>query len=72
MLSKRRSTYYILLKFLNLLSSEPDVARVPICIDSSNFKDVEAGLKVLQGECIANSISLKEGEEVTVLAYVLH
>ncbi len=50
-------------KFLNLLSSEPDVARVPICIDSSNFKVVEAGLKVLQGKCIANSISLKEGEQ---------
>ena len=49
-------------KFLNLLSSEPDVARLPICIDSSNFKVVEAGLKVLQGKCIANSISLKEGE----------
>ena len=41
---------------------EPDVARVPICIDSSNFRVVEAGLKVLQGKCIANSISLKEGE----------
>jgi 5-methyltetrahydrofolate--homocysteine methyltransferase len=49
-------------KFLNLLSSEPDVARVPICIDSSNFAVIEAGLKVLQGKCIANSISLKEGE----------
>ena len=50
-------------KFLNLLSSEPDVAKVPICIDSSNFAVIEAGLKVLQGKCIANSISLKEGEE---------
>jgi 5-methyltetrahydrofolate--homocysteine methyltransferase len=50
-------------KFLNLLSSEPDVARVPICIDSSNFAVIEAGLKVLQGKCIANSISLKEGEQ---------
>ena len=39
------------------------MARVPICIDSSNFNVVEAGLKVLQGKCIANSISLKEGEE---------
>jgi 5-methyltetrahydrofolate--homocysteine methyltransferase len=54
-------------KFLNLLSSEPDVARVPICIDSSNFKVIEAGLKVLQGKCIANSISLKEGEEDFIL-----
>ncbi|RNA18912.1 methionine synthase isoform X3 [Brachionus plicatilis] len=50
-------------KFLNLLSTEPDVAKVPICVDSSNFDVVEAGLKVLQGKCIANSISLKEGEE---------
>lgn len=50
-------------KFLNLLSTEPEIARVPICIDSSNFSVVEAGLKVLQGKCIANSISLKEGEE---------
>jgi 5-methyltetrahydrofolate--homocysteine methyltransferase len=50
-------------KFLNLLSSEPDAARLPICIDSSNFAVIEAGLKVLQGKCIANSISLKEGEE---------
>jgi 5-methyltetrahydrofolate--homocysteine methyltransferase len=49
-------------KFLNLLSSEPDAARLPICIDSSNFAVIEAGLKVLQGKCIANSISLKEGE----------
>ena len=38
-------------KFLNLLSSEPDAARVPICIDSSNFAVIEAGLKVLQGKC---------------------
>ena len=50
-------------KFLNLLSSEPDIARVPICIDSSNFQVIEAGLKCLQGKCIANSISLKEGEQ---------
>ena len=50
-------------KFLNLLSSEPDAARVPICVDSSNFAVIEAGLKVLQGKCIANSISLKEGEK---------
>jgi 5-methyltetrahydrofolate--homocysteine methyltransferase len=49
-------------KFLNILSSEPDAAIVPICIDSSNFAVIEAGLKVLQGKCIANSISLKEGE----------
>jgi 5-methyltetrahydrofolate--homocysteine methyltransferase len=50
-------------KFLNLVSTEPEIARVPICIDSSNFEVVEAGLKVLQGKCIANSISLKEGEK---------
>lgn len=50
-------------RFLNLISSEPDIARVPLCIDSSNFKVIEAGLKCCQGKCIVNSISLKEGEE---------
>lgn len=53
---------YAMTKFLNLLSTEPEIARVPICIDSSNFSVLESGLKVLQGKCIANSISLKEGE----------
>lgn len=52
----------IMAKFINLLSSEPDIARVPICIDSSNFAVIEAGLKCTQGKCIVNSISLKEGE----------
>jgi 5-methyltetrahydrofolate--homocysteine methyltransferase len=52
-----------IVKFLNLLSMEPDIAKVPICVDSSNFAVVEAGLKIMQGKCIANSISLKEGEE---------
>ena len=50
--------------FLNLLSSDPDVARVPVMIDSSNWEVVRAGLKCLQGKSIVNSISLKEGEEV--------
>ncbi|KAJ1916021.1 hypothetical protein H4219_004010 [Mycoemilia scoparia] len=50
-------------KFLNLISTEPDVARVPLMVDSSNFAVVEAGLKCAQGKCIVNSISLKEGEE---------
>ncbi|XP_065191513.1 methionine synthase-like [Sycon ciliatum] len=50
-------------KFVNLISSEPEVSRVPLCIDSSNFAVVEAGLKCTQGKCIVNSISLKEGEE---------
>ena len=50
-------------RFLNLISSEPDIAKVPLCIDSSNFKVIEAGLKCCQGKCIVNSISLKEGEE---------
>lgn len=48
--------------FLNLLQSEPDIARVPIMIDSSKFEIIEAGLKCVQGKCIVNSISLKEGE----------
>lgn len=49
--------------FLNLLQSEPDIARIPIMIDSSKFSIIEAGLKCVQGKCIVNSISLKEGEE---------
>ena len=49
--------------FLNLVASEPDIARVPIMIDSSDWQVVEAGLKCCQGKCIVNSISLKEGEE---------
>ena len=53
----------VMAKFINLLSSEPDIARVPLCIDSSNFAVIEAGLKCTQGKCIVNSISLKEGEE---------
>ena len=49
--------------FLNLLQSEPDIAKIPIMIDSSKFEIIEAGLKCIQGKCIVNSISLKEGEE---------
>ncbi|KAJ1976074.1 hypothetical protein H4R35_002855, partial [Dimargaris xerosporica] len=49
-------------KFLNLISTEPDVSKVPIMVDSSNFAVIEAGLKCVQGKCIVNSISLKEGE----------
>jgi len=50
-------------KFCNLISSEPDIAKVPLCIDSSNFDVIEAGLKCTQGKCVVNSISLKNGEE---------
>lgn len=49
--------------FLNYLQSEPDIARIPVMIDSSKFEIIEAGLKCVQGKCIVNSISLKEGEE---------
>ncbi|HET6254470.1 MAG TPA: methionine synthase [Puia sp.] len=48
--------------FLNLLQAEPDIAKIPIMIDSSKFSIIEAGLKCVQGKCIVNSISLKEGE----------
>ncbi|MBV8502970.1 MAG: methionine synthase [Paucibacter sp.] len=51
-----------MVRFLNLLASEPDVARVPIMIDSSKWEVIEAGLKCIQGKGIVNSISLKEGE----------
>ncbi len=49
--------------FLNLLQAEPDIAKIPIMIDSSKFNIIEAGLKCVQGRCIVNSISMKEGEE---------
>ncbi|MGH8711800.1 MAG: dihydropteroate synthase, partial [Burkholderiales bacterium] len=49
-------------KFLNLIASEPDISRVPVMIDSSKWEVIEAGLKCVQGKCVVNSISLKEGE----------
>lgn len=49
--------------FLNLLQAEPDIAKIPVMIDSSKFSIIEAGLQCVQGKCIVNSISLKEGEE---------
>ena len=49
--------------FINLVQSEPDIARIPIMLDSSKFPIIEAGLKCVQGRCIVNSISMKEGEE---------
>ena len=52
-----------MVKFLSLLVAEPDIARIPIMIDSSKWEILEAGLQVVQGKCVVNSISLKEGEE---------
>ena len=52
--------------FLNLIASEPDIARVPVMIDSSKWEIIEAGLKVVQGKGVVNSISLKEGEEAFI------
>jgi 5-methyltetrahydrofolate--homocysteine methyltransferase len=49
--------------FLNLICAEPDIARVPVMIDSSKWEIIEAGLQVVQGKCVVNSISLKEGEQ---------
>ncbi len=54
---------YAMTKFLNLIAAEPDIARVPVMIDSSKWEIIEAGLKVIQGKGVVNSISLKEGEE---------
>jgi 5-methyltetrahydrofolate--homocysteine methyltransferase len=51
-------------RFLNLIAAEPDIARVPVMVDSSKWSVIEAGLKCIQGKGIVNSISLKEGEEV--------
>ncbi len=53
---------YAMVKFLNLIASEPDISRVPLMIDSSKWEIIEAGLQVAQGKCVVNSISLKEGE----------
>lgn len=53
---------YAMTTFLNLIASEPDIARIPIMIDSSKWEIIEAGLQVVQGKCVVNSISLKEGE----------
>ena len=52
-----------MIHFLNLLASEPEISRVPIMIDSSKWEVLEAGLKCVQGKCLVNSLSLKEGEE---------
>jgi 5-methyltetrahydrofolate--homocysteine methyltransferase len=57
--------------FLNLLAAEPDIARVPLMIDSSKFEVIEAGLKCVQGKALVNSISLKEGEEKFIAAATL-
>ncbi len=54
---------FAMTKFLNLIAAEPDIARVPVMIDSSKWEIIEAGLKVVQGKGVVNSISLKEGEE---------
>ncbi len=54
---------YCMVKFLNLIASEPDIARIPIMIDSSKWEILEAGLQVVQGKAVVNSISLKGGEE---------
>jgi len=53
-----------MVKFLHLVAAEPDISKLPIMIDSSKWSVIEAGLKCLQGKCIVNSISLKEGEDV--------
>lgn len=57
---------YAMTKFLNLIASEPDISRIPIMIDSSKWEIIEAGLKVVQGKSVVNSISLKEGEEAFI------
>ena len=58
---------YAMVKFLNLIASEPDISRIPIMIDSSKWEILEAGLQVVQGKCVVNSISLKEGEAEFIL-----
>ncbi len=55
-----------MVKFLNLIAAEPDIARIPVMIDSSKWEIIEAGLKCIQGKGVVNSISLKEGEELFI------
>src|SRR5690606_18295043 len=55
-----------MIEFLNLIAAEPDIARVPIMIDSSKWEVIEAGLKCVQGKAVVNSISMKEGEEAFI------
>ena len=55
-----------MVKFLNLIAAEPDIARVPVMIDSSKWEIIEAGLKVVQGKSVVNSISLKAGESIFI------
>ena len=57
---------YAMTKFLNLIAAEPDIARVPVMIDSSKWEIIEAGLKVVQGKGVVNSISLKEGKDAFI------
>lgn len=56
----------VMVDFLHLVMSEPDIARLPVMIDSSKFSVIEAGLKCVQGKCIVNSLSLKEGESIFI------
>ena len=53
---------YAMTTFINLVQAEPDIAKIPIMLDSSKFEIIEAGLKCIQGKCVVNSISMKEGE----------
>lgn len=55
-----------MVKFLNLIASEPDIARIPVMIDSSKWEIIEAGLKCVQGKAVVNSISLKEGKDIFI------
>src|SRR5262249_27434628 len=55
-----------MVRFLNLLAAEPDIARVPVMIDSSKWSVIEAGLRCVQGKAVVNSISLKEGEDIFI------
>ena len=56
----------MMVKFLNLVALEPEICKIPIMIDSSKWEVIEAGLKVVQGKCVVNSISLKEGEKTFI------
>ena len=56
----------VMVRFLHLVMSEPDISRVPIMIDSSKWEVIEAGLKCVQGKCVVNSISLKRRRRIPI------
>ncbi len=64
--------HFAMQKFLCIIATEPEICKVPIMVDSSNFSVIETGLKWVQGKCIVNSISLKGGEVINKYLHILN